>query len=82
MDDIFARVKKVIAAELSAKEDEITMSSRFVEDFGADSLDVVQLVMGLEEEFGIEVPDEDVEQLRTVGDVVNYISSKLEEVEA
>lgn len=76
MDDIVARIKKVIEAELNRKEEEITLSASFVEDLGADSLDIVQLVMGFEDEFGIDIPDEDVEKMRTVQDAVDYISKK------
>jgi len=76
MDDIVARVKKVIEAQLGRKEEEITLGSSFVEDLGADSLDIVELVMGFEDEFGIDIPDEDVEQMRTVQDAVDYIGKK------
>lgn len=77
MDDIVARVKKVIEAQLARKEEEITLSSSFVDDLGADSLDIVELVMGFEDEFGIDIPDEDVEQMRTVQDAVDYVSKKI-----
>jgi acyl carrier protein len=76
MDDILARVKKVIEAQLGRKEEEIMPDSSFQDDLGADSLDLVELVMGFEDEFSIEIPDDDVEQIKTVGDAVNYISSK------
>ena len=59
------------------KESEVKFDSRFVEDLGADSLDTVELVMALEEEFGIEIPDEDAEKAKTVGDVVEYIDKKI-----
>jgi acyl carrier protein len=81
-EDVFARVKKVIVEEINAKEDEIELTTSFTEDLGADSLDVVQLVMDFEDEFDIEIPDDDVEQIRTVGNAVDYISSKLESKEA
>ncbi|HWP30258.1 MAG TPA: acyl carrier protein [Fimbriimonadales bacterium] len=77
MDNIFERVKEVIVAELACKEEDVTPDARFVEDLGADSLDVVQLVMVLEDKFQIDIPDEDVERLRTVDDVVNYIQQKV-----
>lgn len=77
MDNIFERVKEVIVAELGCKEEEVIPDARFVEDLGADSLDVVQLVMVLEDKFQIDIPDEDVERLRTVKDVVNYIQDKV-----
>jgi acyl carrier protein len=75
--DILVRVKKVIVEELSVKEEEVVDAASFTDDLGADSLDVVELVMGLEDEFGIDIPDEDVGNLKTVGDSVKYISSKL-----
>ncbi len=79
MEDVLTRVKKVIVEELNRKDEEIKLESSFTEDFGADSLDVVQLVMGFEDEFDIEIPDEEVENIKTVGDAVNYITKKLEE---
>lgn len=69
----FERVKSVIADQLGADESAITMEASFVDDLGADSLDIVELIMGLEGEFDIEIPDEDAEKIRTVGDAVNYI---------
>jgi acyl carrier protein len=74
--DVFDRVKKVTVAELGVKEEEVDPGKSFTEDLGADSLDVVELVMALEEEFGIDIPDEDVGEIRTVGDAVNYIQEK------
>lgn len=76
MEDVLTRVKRVIEAQLGRKEEEITLESSFVEDLGADSLDLVELVYGFEDEFGITIPDEDVEQIRTVKDAVDYISNK------
>ena len=70
---IFDEVKEVIAEQLNVNEDEIKLESNFVEDLGADSLDVVELVMALEEKFEIEIPDEDAEKIATVKDVVDYI---------
>lgn len=75
--DILNRVKKVTVEELSVKEEEVTDTSSFTEDLGADSLDVVELVMAFEEEFGIEIPDDEVGEIKTVGDAVSYISKKL-----
>jgi len=72
----FERVKKVIVEQLQVSEDEVTETASFVEDLGADSLDVVELVMGLEEEFEIEIPDEDAEKIKTVDDAVKYIDEK------
>ncbi|MBL8033852.1 MAG: acyl carrier protein [Leptospiraceae bacterium] len=67
------KVKKIIAEQLGVDEGEITNESHFIDDLGADSLDTVELVMALEEEFGIEIPDEDAEKIQTVGDVQKYI---------
>jgi len=70
------RVKEIIADQLGVDIENIKPESKFVEDLGADSLDVVELIMAFEEEFGVEIPDEDAEKISTVGDVLNYISSK------
>ena len=67
------RVKDIIVEQLGVKPDQVTPEAKFVEDLGADSLDIVELIMALEEEVGIEVPDEQAEQLLTVGDVTKYI---------
>lgn len=75
--EILDRVKKVVVEKLGVKEDEVKETSSFQEDLGADSLDTVELVMGLETEFDIEIPDDDVNSMRTVGDAVEYIASKL-----
>ena len=69
------RVKNVIVDQLSVDADEVTLEASFVDDLGADSLDVVELIMGLETEFDIEIPDEDAEKISTVGDAVEYIKS-------
>ena len=71
----FERVKNVIVDQLSVDADEVTLEALFVDDLGADSLDVVELIMGLETEFDIEIPDEDAEKISTVGDAVEYIKS-------
>lgn len=71
--DEFERVKSVIVDQLGADEASITLESSFVDDLGADSLDIVELIMGLETEFDIEIPDEQAEKISTVGDAVNYI---------
>ena len=71
----FERVKNVIVDQLSVDADEVTLEASFVDDLGADSLDVVELIMGLETEFDIEIPDEDAEKFSTVGDAVEYIKS-------
>ena len=71
--EIFEKVKSITADQLGIDEDKIVMESAFLSDLEADSLDIVELMMALEEEFNIEIPDEDVEKLSTVSDVVNYI---------
>ena len=76
MGTVDERVKKIIGEQLGVEEDEVTPEASFVEDLGADSLDTVELVMALEEEFGIEIPDEDAEQLQTVGDAIRYLQEK------
>lgn len=70
---IIDKVKGIIIEQLGVEESEIKMESSFVDDLGADSLDIVELVMALEEEFDLEIPDEDAEKIRTVGDAVKYI---------
>lgn len=70
------RVKKVVVEQLDVNEDEVSSTASFVDDLGADSLDVVELVMGLEEEFDVEIPDEDAEKISTVADAVAYIDEK------
>ncbi len=67
------RVKEIIAEQMSVSVDQITPEAKFIEDLGADSLDIVELVMALEEEFGQEIPDEEAEKLQNVGDVIKYI---------
>ncbi len=67
------RVKDIIVEQLGVKEDQVTMDAKFIEDLGADSLDIVELIMALEEEFGYEIPDEEAEKLLNVGDVIKYI---------
>lgn len=75
--DILTRVKKVTVEELGVKEEEVVETASFTDDLGADSLDVVELVMAFEEEFSIDIPDDEVGEIKTVGDAVNYISKKL-----
>ena len=70
------KVKSIVAEQLGVKPEEVTLEAKFVEDLGADSLDTVELVMALEEEFGIEIPDEDAEKITTVGDAIKYIEEK------
>jgi acyl carrier protein len=70
------KVKSIIAEQLGVKPEEVTPEASFVDDLGADSLDTVELVMALEEEFGVEIPDEDAEKITTVGDAIKYIEEK------
>ena len=70
---VFERIREIICVQLDFEEDKVTMDSDIMEDFEADSLDVVDLVMSIEDEFGLEVPDDQIENFRTVGDVVRYI---------
>jgi acyl carrier protein len=70
------KVKSIIAEQLGVKPEEVTPEASFIDDLGADSLDTVELVMALEEEFGIEIPDEDAEKMATVGDAIKYIEEK------
>ena len=77
MSDIEQRVKKIVAEQLGVAEADIKNESSFVDDLGADSLDTVELVMEFEDEFEINIPDEDAEKIQTVGDAVTYISGKL-----
>jgi len=74
---IFAKVKDIIVEQLGVDEEEVKTSTSFVDDLGADSLDIVELVMAMEEEFDIEIPDEDAEKISTVEDVIEYIDSRL-----
>ena len=77
ISNIEARVKKIIIEQLGVKEEQVTNDAHFVEDLGADSLDTVELVMGLEEEFELEIPDEDAEKITTVQQAVDYIAAHL-----
>ena len=72
---IEAKVKSIIADQLGVGEDEIKPESSFIEDLGADSLDIVELVMAMEEEFEVEIPDEEAENIKTVGDAINYVTT-------
>lgn len=81
MPAIDERVKKIIAEQLGVNEGEITNESSFVDDLGADSLDTVELVMALEEEFGTEIPDEEAEKITTVQQAIDYIKSNSSEEE-
>ena len=70
------RIKKIIAEQLGVEEEDVVPDASFVEDLGADSLDTVELVMALEEEFGVEIPDEDAEKIQKVSQVIEYIKEK------
>ncbi|GAA0085416.1 MULTISPECIES: acyl carrier protein [Clostridium] len=76
---MFEKVREIIAEKLSINEDDITMDSSFVDDLNADSLDLVELMMALEDELDTEIPDEEAENFKTVGDVVKYLKSHVEE---
>lgn len=73
---VFEKVKSIVADQLDVEEEKVTAEASITEDLGADSLDVVDLVMSIEDEFEIEIPDEAVEGIKTVGDIVSYIESK------
>jgi acyl carrier protein len=77
--EIANKVKDIIVEQLSVNEEDVTPEARFVQDLGADSLDIVELVMALEEEFNIEIPDEDADKLQTVGEAIEYIEEKCKE---
>ena len=79
MSDAESKVREIIINELGVEAEKVTDDASFVEDLGADSLDTVELVMALEEEFGIDIPDEDAEQLRTVGDAIRYMKDNASE---
>ena len=76
---MFEKIREIIADKLSINEDETTTDSAFLEDLNADSLDIVELIMALEDELDMEIPDEDAENFVTVGDVVNFVKSHVEE---
>ena len=77
MSTVEERVKKIVVEQLGVKEDEVTLEASFVDDLGADSLDTVELVMALEEEFEIEIPDEAAEKITTVQEAIEHISAHL-----
>lgn len=76
-EELFDKVKTVIVDQLGVDEDEVNEDASFVDDLGADSLDIVELVMALEEEFGVSIPDEQAEKIKTVGDAVDFIAESL-----
>ena len=75
-EEIFDKLKELVVDQLGVEEDEVTMQASMQDDLGADSLDLVDLVMSVEEEFGVKVADEDLENIKTVGDIVNYIEDR------
>ena len=75
---VFEKVRDILVDQLDVEEGAVTMEASIIDDLGADSLDVVDLVMSLEEEFDCEIPDEEIENIKTVGDIVHYIESKQE----
>lgn len=77
-DEIMDKVRDVIVDQLGVELDTVTDDASFIDDLGADSLDIVELVMALEEEFGISIPDEEAENIKTVGDAINYIENNAE----
>ena len=77
-EEILGKVKAVVAEKLNVGEDQVTEDAKFVEDLGADSLDQVELIMALEDEFELKIPEEDAEKLLTVGSAVNYVLKKAE----
>ena len=79
MSAVADKVKKIVVENLAVSEDQVTPEARFVEDLGADSLDLVELVMAFEEEFGSDIPDEDAEKLTCVGDAIKYIEERSKE---
>ena len=76
MSELADRVKSIVAEQLGVKIEEVKEDAKFIDDLGADSLDTVEMVMALEEEFGAEIPDEDAEKLTTVGEAIEYVESK------
>jgi acyl carrier protein len=72
----FDKVKEIVVEQLGVEENEVTMEASFIEDLGADSLDIVELIMALEEEFDLEIPDKEAEKIATVGDAVEYIKAQ------
>ena len=77
MSDISERVKKIVVEHLGVEADKVTENASFIDDLGADSLDTVELVMAFEKEFDIDIPDEEAEKLRTVGDAMSYLHEKI-----
>ena len=74
---VFEKVREIVVDQLGVEEEEVAMESSFIDDLGADSLDIVELIMALEEEFDLEIPDEEAEKIQTVADVVDYIKGNI-----
>jgi acyl carrier protein len=81
MDDLYERIKVIIVEQLGVDEDKVTLDARFREDLEADSLDLVELIMAMEDEFGGEISDEEAQQLKTVGQAVEYLQQRMESSE-
>ena len=77
MSAVVERVKKMIVEQLGVSESEVVPEAKFIDDLGADSLDIVELIMALEDEYGLEIPDEDAEKMETVGDAIKYIEDRM-----
>lgn len=75
---VVEKIKKIVADQLSMEVEEVKLESTFSDDLGVDSLEIFEIVMSLEEEFDIEIPNEDIENIKTIGDIVNYVNSKVE----
>ena len=74
---VFEKIKELLAEQLDAEKDEMTMDTNIAKDLGADSLDVVELLMSIEDEFDVEIPDEEIENIKTIGDLVEYIQNNM-----
>lgn len=77
MSEVFTKVKEIVVEQLGVDENQVNSEASFIDDLNADSLDTVELIMALEEEYGIEIPDEEAKQIKTVGDAVSYIESHI-----
>ena len=78
MDRMLEKIKEILAEQLDANADDMTMDTKIADDLNADSLDVVELLMSIEDEFEVEIPDEEIENLKTIGDVVEYIQNNMQ----